>query len=788
MSSASLDSQCPDKVLVKDLKYKALINNEYKEFQIDSVFKTNFKLASIKDDLKYSINYAVVCRNFKNFEESNMNKNFASYVKLSDEIFKNIIFEQPCNDAIVKFKVPESNYNLVIETRKIKNGDNGNDDNGEISNDVNKVIIENLKLSTIIGIFTFERFKKQPVELNITIDMNSESNNYQFELVVLKISEYIENSNFKTVEALVLNVTKLIYRLLPLINNCNVEVLKTDIIEYSNVGVSTFKTCNDKLDNEIVDFKIDDLNIEKFSLPILNNEDLIDSNIEHIVYLSFGSNQGHQLHNILKAIEELDNHENIKVLQTSSLYKSKPMYYLNQPDFINGCLKISTTLKPQDLLNYLKKIEYSSLNRIKKFDNGPRTIDLDIILYDSIILNTETLNIPHIRMIERNFVLVPLCELISSDFIHPVTAESIHNHLNQLLFENNNIDNKLQESNELISIIPLPTRFPMMNENELNEKKDLKFRYLEYDLVHQKTSTQLMSILNITPDSFSDGNENNLSLNKTMIKVDEMFENKVDIIDIGGCSTRPNSDQPSLENELNRVLPVIKEIKKKYGDSIIISVDTYRSKVAEESIKLGADIINDISGGKFDNKMYDVISKYNVPYIINHTRGDIFTMNKLTKYEETENENIKIYNERKNHEDIIVTEVGKEVSLILEEIYKKGIKRWQVILDPGLGFAKNLNENLSIIRNLPYFKKYQQFNKESNTFISFKYMPVLLGPSRKKFIGTITGKETANERINGTSASITAGIGFGSDIVRVHDFKEMKDVCLMGDAIYKNIH
>lgn len=770
-----------DVVVVQDLQYSALIANRKHDLLITTKFKTDFTLASSKDDLKYSINYAVVSRNFKDFEKRHIEENFSSLVSLGNRLAKDVAFKENCTDVSMTLKSQSAKYDLSIILNRVK------DTNGTITSAGNDhCLFENISLSTIIGIFTFERFQKQPVILKVDMDIDLLNNDPDFSTVGPAITAYVENSNFKTVEALVLNVNKLVFKLIPTTLNCDVGVLKTNIIDYCDVGVSSERsrdTIGD-LESSIVEFEQKNITTERFVIPNLNEETKkeIDRSA-HTVFLAFGSNQGHQLHNILQAIEELKAHKEISVLQSSSLYKSKPMYYLDQPDFVNGCLKISTTLSPQELLKVLKEIEYSSLKRIKHFDNGPRTIDLDIILYDSLIVNDSNLNIPHIRMIERSFVLVPLCELIPPDFIHPVTAEPIHDHMHQLMLQEPVSD--LQESTDLISLVPLPTRFPMLDEDK---RKALKFRYLEYDLVHRKTATQLMAILNITPDSFSDGSDSNLDINATMEKVDEMVLNNVDIIDVGGCSTRPGSKQPSLDLELQRVLPVVREIKKKYGESVIISIDTYRSEVAEEAIKLGADIINDISAGKFDEKMYDVVSTYNVPYVINHTRGNIKTMSSLAKYSQTDDGDLKLYCKRESNEDIIVSEIAKELSQLITKMYSRGIKRWQLILDPGLGFAKNLNENLSVIRGLPFFKKYKQYNNRTKEYISFDYIPVLLGPSRKKFIGTITGKETATERLNGTSASITAGIGFGSDIVRVHDYKEMKDVCLMGDAIYKNLH
>lgn len=741
-----------DSVLLRKFQYRGNLKQVGSvDLELNVDLLTDFDRACKTDDLNYSINYAVLSRNFKELEaKSQAHGNLTS---LATSMFKEVIFSTTsCEHGILRLESKQTNYDFQVELERFKDGSVGND----------KVMLSNLSLDVIIGIFTFERFQKQPIELNIDIDINLNENGVESNIGE-SIIEYVSNTNFKTVEALVMNVNRLVYELIPKARDVKVQVLKTNIIEYTNVGVECQRNFEDVKDLKLLEFNKDDITIEKFQLPNLNTETIVQLDGVHTVYLAFGSNLGHQLNNINQAIKELNDHKSIKVLQTSSLYKSKPMYYLDQGDFINGCLKIETSLTPHELLKVLKSIEYESLQRVKHFDNGPRSIDLDILLYDSIILNDPDLNIPHIRMIERNFVLYPLCDLLPPTFIHPVTAEPIHDHLRQL----QPLSKDVQESIDLITIVPF---------DNLET-----FKFMEFDLINNKSKTRLMSILNITPDSFSDGGESNMDMGNIMKKVNEMKDNNVDIIDIGGCSTRPGSLQPSLETELNRVLPVVKAIKEKYGDEIIISVDTYRSKVASEAIKLGADIINDISGGTFDEEMYGVIAETGVPYIVNHTRGDIATMNSLTEYTHHENGEIEIFGDN----EVIVDEIGKEVSQLLENMYSKGVKRWQVILDPGLGFAKKLAENLNIIRNLPSFKAYSQ--ERSSIYTSFKYIPVLLGPSRKKFIGTITNKETAIERLNGTSASITAGIGFGSDIVRVHDFKEMKDVCLMGDAIYKSI-
>jgi len=773
-----------DTVSIQKLKVQFLVNGEPKRLHISTNLRTTFERAGSTDDLKYSINYAVLTRQMLEYSKTNAKRSFPTYNNLGLHIFNDILSNfKACRSARVEIsRQLDAGGEFGVEMVRNRAAD------GKFISDKpthDQISINGLRCMAVIGVFTFERFKKQPVVVDITIPMKFDGQARTpglTESLATKIKQYVEGSNFKTVEALSINLNKMILQGLPDNNaKVSVRVRKTDAIpEAKSVGATSERTREqiDDLEN-VAKFDSSAASTDTFQVPNLNSESQVrgetsDAGDQHIAYLAFGSNQGNRIENINNALESLEA-KNIHVIATSSLYRSKPMYYLRQADFFNGCLKVSTDLMPEELLKELKDIEYNILRRVKKFANGPRSIDLDIILYDNLIVNTPDLNIPHIRMLERTFVMLPLCELVPPDMLHPITAEPLHSHLEQLLKGEKKIDKNKQESSDLWTIIPI-------------QKVDGSVKYMEYGSIHRKCKTQLMAILNVTPDSFSDGSVENLRISNTMSRVAAMVSNDVDIIDVGGCSTRPNSVQVTEDEELSRVLPVVKAIKEKYGDKILVSVDTYRAKVAEESIKLGADIINDISAGMFDNNMYTVVAKYGVPYIINHTRGNINTMTSLTDYSATPDGDLVIYNERSIEGQIEVSEIGKELSALICKMFEAGIRRWQLILDPGLGFAKDLKANVSVIRNLPYLKRYKQLDKHTGRYISFDHIPVLLGPSRKRFIGTITGKSSAKERVEGTGACVTAGIGFGSDIVRVHDYIEMRDVCAMSDAIYKGIY
>ena len=256
-----------------------------------------------------------------------------------------------------------------------------------------------------------------------------------------------------------------------------------------------------------------------------------------------------------------------------------------------------------------------------------------------------------------------------------------------------------------------------------------------------------MGILNITPDSFSDGGKY-YNLDKAVEYALELVKQGVDIIDVGGESTRPGAKAISLDDEINRVVPVIKSIRS--VSSIPISIDTYKSEVAQIALDSGANIINDISGLKFDSKMIDVVKEYNVPIVIMHIKGTPLNMQVNPSYD--------------NIIDEIKSYFKKRTNLCLDY----GIPKTHIILDPGIGFGKQLNDNFTIIREL-------------NTFIELGY-PILIGPSRKSFIG-LTLDLPVNDRMEGTAAAITASIMNGARIVRVHDVLEMKRVQIISDKI-----
>ncbi|MFW9264501.1 dihydropteroate synthase [Nostoc sp. CALU 546] len=262
--------------------------------------------------------------------------------------------------------------------------------------------------------------------------------------------------------------------------------------------------------------------------------------------------------------------------------------------------------------------------------------------------------------------------------------------------------------------------------------------------------TYLMGILNVTPDSFSDGGEFNTT-SAALVQAQALVAAGADIIDVGGQSTRPGAKPITLAEELDRVLSVLKVIRPEI--SVPISVDTTRAAVARASVEAGADIINDISGGTFDSEMLPTVAELGVPMILMHIRGTPQTMQQQTDYQDLLGE--------------IYSFLGRQI----EAATTAGIDLDKIIIDPGIGFAKNYEQNLEIFGGLRSLTKLN--------------CPILVGASRKSFIGRILNQPDPKARVWGTAAACCAAIFNGADILRVHDVQEMRDVSLVADALLR---
>ena len=281
--------------------------------------------------------------------------------------------------------------------------------------------------------------------------------------------------------------------------------------------------------------------------------------------------------------------------------------------------------------------------------------------------------------------------------------------------------------------------------------------------------TYVMGILNITPDSFSGdglipplpaGEGRGEGEKRAIEQAKEFLSNGADILDVGGESTRPGSQPVSTDEELERVIPVISAIAKEFPDTLI-SIDTYKAKVAEEAFKAGAQILNDVWALRADPELASVAAAFRIPVILMHNRSNPASVEVREQLG-----NAYIGSEYEN----LIEDVKRELLGSVELAKKAGIEESNIILDPGIGFGKKREHNLELINRLAEVRA-----------LGF---PILLGPSRKSFIG-FTLDLPADQRVEGTAATIAIGIARGADIIRVHDVKEMARVAKMTDAIVR---
>lgn len=292
--------------------------------------------------------------------------------------------------------------------------------------------------------------------------------------------------------------------------------------------------------------------------------------------------------------------------------------------------------------------------------------------------------------------------------------------------------------------------------------------------------THVMAILNMTPDSFSDGgvhaNDSAAALTST---VRSFIGHGATMIDVGGQSTAPKTPEVSVEEELSRVVPAIQHIRSlPEAKDVLISIDTYRAVVARAAIEAGADLVNDISAGTMDPAMLATVAELGATVCLMHMRGTPQTMNQHAVYPPTPDlgpSEPAFRFPSSAESEALIGSIAAELLSRVAAAEAAGIRRWRIVLDPGLGFAKIGPQNVDVLRHLDVLRDWP----------GLRGLPWLVGSSRKSFIGQVTGVPTPKERIWGTAATVSAAVQGGADIVRVHDVKEMAQVVLMSDSIWR---
>lgn len=395
---------------------------------------------------------------------------------------------------------------------------------------------------------------------------------------------------------------------------------------------------------------------------------------------------------LLTAIERLKT-QNLRVVKTSRIFETAPVPVSDQPWYANAVVQIETHLSPADLLRELCAVEHA-MGRVRTERNAARIIDLDIIAYNDITLNTDNLTIPHPRMHERAFVLHPIKD-IAPNWIHPVTKTKI---------------------SDLVAALP----------------RDQKFRVQWFTA----KPVYLMGILNVTPDSFSDGGKF-FDAKAAIAHGKRLIDEGADILDIGGESTRPGALPLSPSEEQDRVLPVIEALRDAF-----ISIDTRNAATMRAAFKSGAHMVNDVTALTHDPDAMNVAASFDGPVCLMHMQGTPETMQINPVYEN------------------VVEEIYSYLQSRIAACEAAGIDKSRLVADPGFGFGKTLEHNLSLLNNL------SRFNDLG--------VPVLAGVSRKRFLGALMNNAPADQRLQGSLNAAKQAVSQGARILRVHDVVETK--------------
>ncbi|KAJ2081222.1 trifunctional dihydropteroate synthetase [Coemansia sp. RSA 988] len=669
-----------------------------------------------------------------------------------------------------------------------------------------RIVVKRLSLSTIIGVNLWERHYKQIVNIDLTLHserpvkmggaVRDKVPRYRnFRTVVDAVTEMVEKSSYRTVEALGMAIAR------AAIKQCKVPKITVHIEKPSAL---VFAACSAvEITRTAADFAVQTgtggvLSTATSALgsaaptpprantpapvvatPAAEHEPEPET---HSAYIALGTNIGDRLQNLHQALNRLNTDLPMShVTETSFLYETAPMYETDQPSFLNAACLVKTRLGPLELLDGLQRIEAAMGRDYSMYRNGPRVIDLDILFYDELIMRTERLTIPHALLHERRFQLGPLCD-IDGDLMHHhlgKTAAALHRHLTT----------HSDVPNDIVRVTPLSNHcfMPFSDGSSASERGGI----LKSLSPETQKDTVFMGILNCTPDSFSDGGCYT-SLDAAVEHARELVRSGADIIDIGGQSTRPGAVQIGADEEIKRVVPVVRRLRDE-GIELPISVDTFYADVAAASLDAGADIINDVTGGYFDPAMLPLVAKRQCPYVLMHMRGDPSTMESMNDYSEYCGD--------------VVRGTRFELAQRVRAALDHGVPKWNIILDPGIGFAKEGAQNFEILRRLPELtashiraaprqslpstaqndveeEREEGFVDEDLAAELVNY-PVLVGSSRKRFIGSVTGKSDAKDRVWGTAATITAAVQGRASIVRVHDVLEMVDVARVSDRIYR---
>ncbi|KAJ1973462.1 trifunctional dihydropteroate synthetase [Dimargaris xerosporica] len=625
-----------------------------------------------------------------------------------------------------------------------------------------RIFVRDLRCSTIIGVNPWEREAKQVVVIQLQLWVHLDTSplaedyvppHHNYRTIVRTLIQLVEASQFKTVEALASTIARTVI-IRCQVPKLTVRVEKPSALAFAaGAGVELTRMLTDYASESEASAAERNAHLLDAGIAAARRHSLSqvissDANRPHYVWLALGSNQGSPAHQIHEALARLGQSLHTRVTNTSFLYCTPPMYRTDQAKFLNCACTVQTSLTPQALLAFLKSIETGmgrDLALARQERNGPRPIDIDVLFYDRLVLTTDDLTIPHPRIAERLFVLFPLDD-IAKDMEHPALYKTCHQLLQLRLHT--------EPDHGIERVVPIRDQ-----------------------LWSWDCKTYLMGILNCTPDSFSDGGQYT-NVSDAMAHAQNMVADGADILDVGGLSTRPHAEEIPVAEEVARIVPTIEALRQQAKLCTPISIDTYHSAVAEAAVHAGADMINDITGGLRDPQILQVAAQHRVPICLMHMRGDAKTMMSLTNYGSHTTDLLKHSSSKRASDShrSVVSAVATELQACVRKALQAGIYRWNIIVDPGIGFAKTAVQDIELLRDLP------RFTSKQSPLPDF---PVLVGTSRKKFIGKLTDQPVPANRVYGTAATCAAAIAGGCNILRVHDVRAMRDVLKMSDSIWR---
>ncbi|EMD36886.1 hypothetical protein CERSUDRAFT_114805 [Gelatoporia subvermispora B] len=782
------------------------------------------------DDIAHSINYSSV---LKGVVQSCENKSFSSTEALRDHILEAVFTQCPAMpDLSVKINRPKALLHAQsagIEARRKAS-------QGDPSSDV--FYIRSLDCPAIIGINPCEREERQRVCFDISLTGRRRSEPpFDFRSLARKVFQSVHDSSYLSLEALASSVahTALLYAAEDTVS-ATVRAAKPSALALAEAAeVKVTRTLHDftplpstsalSLGNTtpiITPGSAATLSSLLCSLPEWSS--LNDHVYKHKAAIALGSNLGDRFANVEAALRLLETpddagHPKAAIIDTSFMYETAPMYVTDQPKFINCACIVETDLEPRALLAFLKDIE-NKVGRVVSFKNGPRAIDLDVLLLDDEVIDTRPesqratldnlageLVVPHPRIAEREFVLRPMNDILPT-YRHPVLRKPVHTLLSDLL------EHQTAGTPVLSKVVPFP-KYPNVDGSIVPSTAAYwTFPTSSLPAHSAPRKTYIMGTLNATPDSFSDGSRHN-NMPAAIAYTTSCVADGADIVDIGGYSTRPHADYVSPEEEIARVVPVIEAIRGLSKDAgsddslpakaadILISVDTFRWDVAEAAVKAGANCINDVyafvgpewpltqASSEHFLKMRKVARDLAVPVILMHSRGEASANKDYSQY---------VYATPPQGPGAVLEGVRAELAERVDAAVRRrgGIRRWLVIVDPGIGFSKTVDGNLEVLRNAAAvtadapLSRYGHNSNERNPLAGF---PQLIGTSRKSFLGAILAQSDADDAKQGretrpdergwaTAAAVACAVQQKADVIRVHDVQQMRDVIKIGSALW----